>query len=210
MSDPASGGAFDLPAGYLGLQREARELATSAAGLADRADEADHVDPEMRELLRRSGLCAVMVPSRYGGRYEAVDSLAVTVVREALAAALPEHMLPAAILPLPTLPLTVNGKVDRAALLALDAHDTATAGRALGSAQDLLGTDAPAVGVGWAMLDRQEGRPLAAEQRCRDILLRHPGFVPAARLLVASAAGRGHREEAESFLAGLAAPPGSR
>jgi len=86
MSDPASGGAFDLPAGYLGLQREARELATSAAGLADRADEADHVDPEMRELLRRSGLCAVMVPSRYGGRYEAVDSLAVTVVREALAA----------------------------------------------------------------------------------------------------------------------------
>ncbi|HJY66350.1 MAG TPA: acyl-CoA dehydrogenase family protein, partial [Streptosporangiaceae bacterium] len=86
MSDPASGGAFDLPAGYLGLQREARELAASAAALADRADEADHVDPEMRELLRRSGLCAVMVPSRYGGRYEAVDSLAVTVVREALAA----------------------------------------------------------------------------------------------------------------------------
>ena len=82
----AGGGAFDLPAGYLGLQREARELAASAAGLAGRADEADHVDPEMRELLRRSGLCAVMVPSRYGGRYEAVDSLAVTVVREALAA----------------------------------------------------------------------------------------------------------------------------
>jgi tetratricopeptide (TPR) repeat protein len=91
-----------------------------------------------------------------------------------------------------------------AALLALDAHDTATAARALGSAQDLLGVDAPAVGVGWAMLDRQEGRPLAAEQRCRDILLRQPGFGPAARLLVASAAGRGHREEAERFLAGLA------
>jgi acyl-CoA dehydrogenase len=86
MSDPANGGPFDLPAGYLGLQREARELAASAAGLAGRADEADHVDPEMRELLSRSGLCAVMVPSRYGGRYEAVDSLAVTVVREALAA----------------------------------------------------------------------------------------------------------------------------
>jgi acyl-CoA dehydrogenase len=86
MSDPASGGAFDLPAGYLGLQREARELAASAADLAHRADEAEHVAPEMRELLRRSGLCAVMVPSRYGGRYEAVDSLAVTVVREALAA----------------------------------------------------------------------------------------------------------------------------
>jgi acyl-CoA dehydrogenase len=86
MSDPANGGPFDLPAGYLSLQREARELAASAAGLAGRADEADHVDPEMRELLSRSGLCAVMVPSRYGGRYEAVDSLAVTVVREALAA----------------------------------------------------------------------------------------------------------------------------
>jgi acyl-CoA dehydrogenase len=86
MSDPASGGSFDLPAGYVGLQLEARELAASAASLADRADEADHVDPEMRELLRRSGLCAVMVPSHYGGRYAAVDSLAVTVVREALAA----------------------------------------------------------------------------------------------------------------------------
>jgi acyl-CoA dehydrogenase len=86
MSDPASDGSFDLPAGYVGLQYEARELAASAASLAGRADEADHVDPEMRGLLRRSGLCAVMVPSRYGGRYEAVDSLAVTVVREALAA----------------------------------------------------------------------------------------------------------------------------
>jgi acyl-CoA dehydrogenase len=86
MSNPASGGSFDLPAEYVSLQHEARELAASAASLADRADEADHVDPEMRELLRRSGLCAVMVPSRYGGRYEAVDSLAVTVVREALAA----------------------------------------------------------------------------------------------------------------------------
>jgi acyl-CoA dehydrogenase len=86
MSDPASGGSFDLPAEYVGLQHEARELAASAASLAGRADEADHVDPEMRELLRRSGLCAVMVPSGYGGRYAAVDSLAVTVVREALAA----------------------------------------------------------------------------------------------------------------------------
>jgi Flp pilus assembly protein TadD len=94
------------------------------------------------------------------------------------------------------------------ALLALDGHDAAAATKALGSAQDLLGSDAPAVGVGWAMLDRQQGRSLAAEQRCREILLRHPGFAPAERLLLASAAGRGHREEAEAFLATVAAGGG--
>jgi acyl-CoA dehydrogenase len=37
----------------------------------------------MRERLRASGLAAVTVPSEYGGRDEHVDSLAVTLVREA-------------------------------------------------------------------------------------------------------------------------------
>jgi acyl-CoA dehydrogenase len=39
----------------------------------------------VRAALAKSGLTAVMVSAEYGGRFERVDSLAVTVVREALA-----------------------------------------------------------------------------------------------------------------------------
>lgn len=39
--------------------------------------------------------------------------------RDGLAKALPAYMIPSAIVPIPTVPLTANGKVDRAALLAL-------------------------------------------------------------------------------------------
>jgi acyl-CoA dehydrogenase len=78
-------GLFELPQKYLDLQAEARALAAACADVADRADEADHFDPDVRERLQRSGLCAVTVDAAYGGRFEKVDSLAVTVVREALA-----------------------------------------------------------------------------------------------------------------------------
>jgi len=77
---------FELPQQYRDLQQEARALAAGCADIAARADEADHIDPDCRERLRASGLAAVMVADEYGGRYPAVDSLAVTVVREALAA----------------------------------------------------------------------------------------------------------------------------
>jgi acyl-CoA dehydrogenase len=78
--------AFELPRGYRELQDEARALAVSVAGIAARADESDRVDPEMRQRLTASGLAPVVVPGEYGGRFERVDSLAVTVIREALAA----------------------------------------------------------------------------------------------------------------------------
>jgi acyl-CoA dehydrogenase len=78
-------GLFELPQKYLDLQAEARQLAADCADVADRADEADHFDPDVRERLQRSGLCAVTVDAAFGGRFEKVDSLAVTVVREALA-----------------------------------------------------------------------------------------------------------------------------
>src|SRR3954447_1380110 len=78
-------GLFELPQRYLDLQAEARALAAECADIAARADEADHVDPDARERLRASGLAAVTVDAAYGGRFEKVDSLAVTVVREALA-----------------------------------------------------------------------------------------------------------------------------
>jgi acyl-CoA dehydrogenase len=77
---------FELPQKYLDLQAEARALAESCADIADRADEADHFDPEVRARLKASGLAEVMVGSEYGGRFEAVDSLAATLVREQLAA----------------------------------------------------------------------------------------------------------------------------
>lgn len=77
---------FQLPQKYLDLQEEAHSLAASCADIAARADEADRFDPDVRARLAKSGLTAVVVDAEYGGRFEHVDSLAVTVVREALAA----------------------------------------------------------------------------------------------------------------------------
>jgi len=75
---------FALPQKYLDLQEEARALA-SCADIAARADAADRFDPDVRARLKASGLTALAVGSEYGGRFERVDSLALTVVREALA-----------------------------------------------------------------------------------------------------------------------------
>ncbi len=88
MNDQSSSetGLFELPQRYLDLQAEARALAALCEDVADRADEADRFDPDVRERLVASGLCGVVVAAEYGGRYDAVDSLAVTVVREQLAA----------------------------------------------------------------------------------------------------------------------------
>jgi acyl-CoA dehydrogenase len=80
-----AGSPFELPRRDLDLQAQARELANACADIAARADESDDVDPEARERLRESGLVGIMVPAEYGGRFEAVDSLAATVVREGLA-----------------------------------------------------------------------------------------------------------------------------
>jgi acyl-CoA dehydrogenase len=80
MTDP-----FLLPSRYLELQQQARDLAGACADIAARADEADHIDPDVRQRLRDSQLARVMVAAAYGGRFDAVDSLAATVVREALA-----------------------------------------------------------------------------------------------------------------------------
>ena len=85
MGDADNGGLYELPARYRELAAEARALAASVAGHAAVADEADGIDPDMRRALRASGLAAVAVGREYGGRFDQVDSLAVTVVREALA-----------------------------------------------------------------------------------------------------------------------------
>ena len=78
-----SGGSI-VPDGYLDLRTEALAVATEAEPLALEADESSTLDVEMHDLLRRSGLCEIMVPAEYGGRNESVDPLAVCVVREVL------------------------------------------------------------------------------------------------------------------------------
>ena len=84
MTSPEAG-LFELPDRYRELQAEARALASSVAGIAAEADESDSVHPEVRARLAASGLAAVTVPAKFGGRFARVDSLAVTVVREVLA-----------------------------------------------------------------------------------------------------------------------------
>jgi len=85
VSEGAGTGLFELPVQYRELKAEAAALAASVSDRAAVADEADSVDPVMRDALAASGLAGVMVGHEYGGRYERVDSLAATVVREALA-----------------------------------------------------------------------------------------------------------------------------
>lgn len=86
MAAALNGELFELSEEHIALQRRAREFAASVRDIAERADAADDIDPEMRERLAASGLPAIMVPAEFGGRDERVDSLAVTVVREAFAA----------------------------------------------------------------------------------------------------------------------------
>lgn len=77
---------FELDPSYLAIQREARELARRVEPLAAEADESSEVHAGVLQLLRKSGLCALMVPSGYGGRSERIDPLAICVAREALMA----------------------------------------------------------------------------------------------------------------------------
>lgn len=77
---------FELSSGYRQLQEEAGKFAASVHDIAERADESDCIDTDMRKRLADSGLAAITVPAEFGGRYDRVDSLAVTVVREAFAA----------------------------------------------------------------------------------------------------------------------------
>jgi acyl-CoA dehydrogenase len=86
VSNPDRGWPYELPPQYGELQAEARTLADSLSAQAAAADEASSFDPVVRAALAKSGLCSVTVAAGHGGRFERVDALAVTVVREVLAA----------------------------------------------------------------------------------------------------------------------------
>lgn len=75
--------SFDLPEHHQQLRERARAVADSVRDQAAEADEATDVHPGMLAALRESGLAALTVPAAHGGAEEKVDSLAVTVVREA-------------------------------------------------------------------------------------------------------------------------------
>lgn len=75
---------FELDERYQTLFAAARTLAQSVERYADEADQMLTVHPEMHKALKESGLVRLCVPAAYGGSEERVDSLAITVVREAL------------------------------------------------------------------------------------------------------------------------------
>ncbi|WP_030602513.1 non-ribosomal peptide synthetase [Streptomyces fulvoviolaceus] len=94
---------------------------------------------EIETVLTRHGSVghAVVVPHDQRLVAYVVPGAGAVLDTEALrrhaTAALPEHMVPAAFVPLDTLPLTPNGKLDRRAL---PAHDFAASGGAGGRARD--------------------------------------------------------------------------
>ncbi|MEE8371990.1 MAG: acyl-CoA dehydrogenase family protein [Sphingomonadales bacterium] len=77
---------FDLDAKYLDIQREARELAKAIEPMACEADASSELHPGMLKALQASQLADLMVPSKYGGRFEKIDPLAICLVREVLMA----------------------------------------------------------------------------------------------------------------------------
>lgn len=76
--------SFELPQRYQQLREQALAVADSVAERAAEADDSMTADPVMRKALAESGLTRLAVPRAYGGIDEKVDSLAMTVVREAL------------------------------------------------------------------------------------------------------------------------------
>lgn len=73
---------MELSQEQLQVQAEARDLAQAFAEVAAEADEMATPHPGMRKALAESGLVELVVPSRYGGRHDSIDTLAVTLVRE--------------------------------------------------------------------------------------------------------------------------------
>ncbi|WP_432010894.1 non-ribosomal peptide synthase/polyketide synthase [Streptomyces cucumeris] len=92
------------------------------AALTARPDVADAVVTVREDQPGVRRLVAYTVAAEESARPSAAE------LREALGRTLPAHMVPAAYVPLDALPLTVNGKLDRAALPAPGAEGFATSG----------------------------------------------------------------------------------
>ena len=75
---------FQLAPVYLDLQEEAAVVAARVEPMAVEADGMSTLHPGVRQALVDSRLLELLVPKSHGGRFEAVDPLAVAVVREDL------------------------------------------------------------------------------------------------------------------------------
>lgn len=77
---------FELDKLYLAIQKEALQLALSIEDIAFEADASNDIHPGILNALRQSNLPDLMVPKKYGGRFEKIDPLAICVVREVMMA----------------------------------------------------------------------------------------------------------------------------
>ena len=75
---------FQLAPVYLDLQKEATDVAAQVEHMAVEADGMSTLHEGVRRALANSHLWELLVPKAHGGRFEAVDPLAVAVVREVL------------------------------------------------------------------------------------------------------------------------------
>jgi acyl-CoA dehydrogenase len=78
--------AFELDEKYRAIRDEAIAVAAAAEPFAVEADAMSTVHESMRKILADSGLWGLTVPAKWGGRFDTIDPLAVTVVREVLMA----------------------------------------------------------------------------------------------------------------------------
>jgi hypothetical protein len=111
-------------------------------------------------------------------------------LRRGVAARLPEHLVPGAIVPVPALPRTATGKLDTAALPAPSAPTAAThrapcsadEQRLCGIYADLLGVDSVGIDDSFFDLGGHPSRPAApgaagmAAEPAAESLLAHPGL----------------------------------
>lgn len=75
---------FELDSKYSSIREEAVAVAQAAEPYAIEADAMSTAHEGMRKVLAESGLWTLMVPARWGGRFESVDPVAVAVTREVL------------------------------------------------------------------------------------------------------------------------------